>query len=72
MTVPLVSNIACGAIVRRDVDPMHVGCVVSVLRRQTGSIATVFWFTLGANEEAIPVDQLELATDWARPQPLIS
>jgi hypothetical protein len=70
MTVPLVSKIACGAIVRRNVD-MHVGCVVSVLRRQTGSIATVFWFTLGANEEAVPVDQLELATDWARPQPLI-
>jgi hypothetical protein len=64
MTVPLVSNIARGAIVRRKVDPMHVGCVVSVLRRQTGSIATVFWFTLAASEKAVPVDQLELATDW--------
>jgi hypothetical protein len=43
---------------------MHVGCVVSVLRRQTGSIATVFWFTLAASEKAVPVDPLELATDW--------
>ena len=67
--MPLVSKIACGAIVRRNVDPMHVGCVVSVSRRRAGSIATVFWFSLGANEEAIPVDQLELATDWPRPQP---
>jgi hypothetical protein len=64
MTVPLVSKIACGAIVRRKADPMHVGCVLSVSRRRGGSIATVFWFSLGANEDAIPVDQLELATDW--------
>jgi hypothetical protein len=64
MTVPLVSTIARGAIVRRKADPMHVGCVLSVLRRRGGSIATVFWFSLGANENAIPVDQLELATDW--------
>jgi hypothetical protein len=63
MTVPLVSNIARGAIVRRKVDPMHVCCVVSALRRKTGSIAKVYWFALGANEDAIPVDQLELATE---------
>ena len=71
MTVPLIPTIACGAIVRRNVDPMHVGCVLSVSRRRGGSIATVFWFAVGANEDAISVDQLELATDYARPQPLI-
>jgi hypothetical protein len=71
MNVPLVSKIARGAIVRRNVDPMHVGCVLSVSRPRTGPIAKVYWFALGANENAIPVDQLELATDYARPQPLI-
>jgi hypothetical protein len=64
MTVPLVPTIACGAIVRRKADPMHVGCVLSVSRRRSGPIAKVYWFTLGANEDAIPVDQLELATAW--------
>jgi hypothetical protein len=71
MTVPLVSKIARGAIVRRNVDPMHVGCVLSVSRPRTGLIAKVYWFALGADENAIPVDQLELATDYGRPQPLI-
>jgi hypothetical protein len=64
MTVPLVSEIARGAIVRRKANPMHVGCVLSVSRPRTGPIAEVYWFALGASEQAIPVDQLELATDW--------
>jgi hypothetical protein len=64
MTVPLVPIIARGAIVRRKVDPMHVGCVLSVSRPRTGRIATVYWFARSVNEKAIPVDQLELATDW--------
>jgi hypothetical protein len=64
MTLPLVPTIARDAIVRRKADPMHVGCVVSVSRLRTGPIAKVYWFALGTNENAIPVDQLELATDW--------
>jgi hypothetical protein len=64
MTVPLVPIIARGAIVRRKADPMHVGCVLSVSRPRTGPIATVYWFARSVNEKAIPVDQLELATDW--------
>jgi hypothetical protein len=64
MTAPLVPAIARGAIVRRKSDHMHVGCVLSVSRRQSGQIAKVYWFALGANEDAIPVHQLELATDW--------
>ena len=64
MTVPLAPTIARGAIVRRKADPMHVGCVLSVSRPRTGPIAKVYWFALGADENAIPVDQLELATDW--------
>jgi hypothetical protein len=43
---------------------MRVGGVLSVSRRRSGPIAKVYWFALGANEDAIPVDQLELATDW--------
>jgi hypothetical protein len=64
MTVPLVPAIARGAIVRRKADPMRVGCVLSVSRRRSGPIAKVYWFALGADENAIPVDHLELATDW--------
>ena len=64
MTVSLVPTIARGAIVRRKADPMRVGCVLSVSRPRTGPIPKVYWFAHVAEEKAIPVDQLELATDW--------
>jgi hypothetical protein len=63
MTVPIVPTIARGPIVRRKADPMHVGCVVSVSRRRSGPIAKVYWFALGADENAIPVDQCEATPD---------